>query len=92
MNDFDLFLIPYESAEKMQATKEALSKIKPKTSIGVLIGPEGGFSESEISLAKEKNTQIISLGKRILRTETASIATLSMLMLYAEMNLSGENK
>lgn len=88
MNDFDLFLIPYESAEKMQATKEALSKIKPKTSIGVLIGPEGGFSESEISLAKEKNTQIISLGKRILRTETASIATLSMLMLYAEMNLS----
>ena len=55
--------------------------------IGVFIGPEGGFTEKEISKATECNAKIISLGKRILRTETASITALSMLMLYAEMNL-----
>ena len=84
MNDFDLFLIPYESAEKMQATKEALSKIKPKTSIGVLIGPEGGFDEGEVQEAMEKGVEPVTLGKRILRTETAGFTILSWMMYQLE--------
>ena len=67
---------------------EALSLIKTGYKVGVIIGPEGGFSDKEIELAKQtSNAHIISLGKRILRTETAAITSLSMLMLHAEMNL-----
>ena len=85
--ELDLFLVPYENAEKMFTTKTALSKIKSGMKVGVFIGPEGGFDESEIEKLKEIGSEIISLGKRILRTETASITALSMLMLYSEMNL-----
>ena len=82
----DLFLIPYENEQGIFSTKNALSKIKKGNKVGVLIGPEGGFSQNEIDLAREVGTSI-SLGKRILRTETASITAISMLMLHAEMNL-----
>ncbi len=87
IRDLDLFIIPYENAKGMQATKETLQSIKSGMSVGVLIGPEGGFSENEIELAKTLNAKTVSLGKRILRTETAAITAVSMLMLYAEMNL-----
>ena len=87
IRDLDLFIIPYENAKGMQATKETLQAIKSGMSVGVLIGPEGGFSDNEIELAKSLNAKTVSLGKRILRTETAAITAVSMLMLYAEMNL-----
>ena len=87
IRDLDLFIIPYENAKGMQATKETLQSIKSGMSVGVLIGPEGGFSDNEIELAKALNAKTVSLGKRILRTETAAITAVSMLMLYAEMNL-----
>ena len=83
--DLDLFLIPYENEQGIKSTINALAKIKKGFKVGVLIGPEGGFSDAEIALAKTVG-QTISLGKRILRTETASITALSMLMLHAEMN------
>ena len=83
----DLFLVPYESESGMQSTKDALNLIKKDCSIGVFIGPEGGISPEEIEKAKEVGGKIISLGSRILRTETAAITTLSMLMLHAEMNI-----
>ncbi len=82
----NLLLIPYENEQGILSTKNALSKIKSGDKVGILIGPEGGFSQNEIDLAREVGLSI-SLGKRILRTETASITALSMLMLYAEMNL-----
>ncbi len=84
--ELDLFLIPYENEQGIKSTINALAKIKKDFKVGVLIGPEGGFSDGEIELAKTVG-ETISLGKRILRTETASITALSMLMLYAEMNL-----
>ncbi|MBO5067835.1 MAG: 16S rRNA (uracil(1498)-N(3))-methyltransferase [Clostridia bacterium] len=84
---YDLFIVPYESENGMQSTKDTLSKIKSGHKIGVLIGPEGGFSQKEITLAKEQGAKIVSLGKRILRTETAAMTALSMIMLYAEMKL-----
>lgn len=83
--DLDLFLIPYENEQGIKSTINALAKIKKGFKVGVLIGPEGGFSDNEIKFAKTVG-ETISLGKRILRTETASITTLSMLMLHAEMN------
>ena len=81
----DVRLLPYENAEGMEATRRALASIRPGNSVSVFIGPEGGFAEEEIALAKD-TMQIISLGKRILRTDTAGIAVLSMLMLKMEMH------
>ena len=83
--EMDLFLVPYENEEGMNATKNALEKIKNGCKIGILIGPEGGFSKKEIEMCKDFDAEIISLGKRILRTETAAITAVSMCMLYAEM-------
>ena len=83
----DLFFVPYENEEGMQSTKDALSLIKKGMNVSILIGPEGGFSENEIEQAVKAGAKLISLGKRILRTETAAILSAGMLMLHAEMEL-----
>lgn len=88
--ELDLLLVPYENKDGMTATKNALSKIKEGMSVGILIGPEGGFEESEVNSAIDIGGEVISLGKRILRTETAAITAVGMCMLHIEMN--GENK
>lgn len=83
--DLDLLIVPYENKDGMNATLSCLKEIKKDMKIGVLIGPEGGFDDSEVQKLKAlPNTRLISLGKRILRTETASITALSMIMLYSE--------
>jgi 16S rRNA (uracil1498-N3)-methyltransferase len=74
----------------MKATKDVLREIKSGMSVGIFIGSEGGYSEKEINYAKGNGGKIISLGKRILRTETAAITALPMCMLYAEMELSDD--
>lgn len=86
--DLDLLLVPYECAEGMTATKEALNQIKSGMSVGILIGPEGGFEQKEIEDAIAVNGKIISLGSRILRTETAAITSVAMCMLHSEMELN----
>lgn len=83
----DLFLVPYENAKGMASTTEALSNIKEDSTIGIMIGSEGGFEEKEIKKAIEVGGKTVSLGKRILRTETASITAMAMVMLYCEANL-----
>lgn len=83
----ELRLVPYENEEGMSATRAALTCLKGVESISVFIGPEGGFAKEEIDAVRE-GSQVISLGKRILRTDTAAISVLSMLMLELEM-LSG---
>lgn len=85
--DSDLILIPYENEKGMQATKDALNKIERGKTISVFIGPEGGFDEKEVEKIIELGGISISLGSRILRTETAAITTLGMLMLHIEMNV-----
>ncbi len=90
--ELDLLIVPYENEDGMKATKDALLKIKSGMSVGIMIGPEGGFDETEIEKAREMGAICVSLGKRILRTETAAVTAASMCMLYAEMNLSGEDK
>ena len=80
----ELALVPYENAMGMQNTRNIMSNLNNLKSVGVLIGPEGGFEESEIELAKENKIIPITLGNRILRTETAGLATLSMMVLHIE--------
>ena len=80
----DLFLLPYEDAQGFTHTKEVLASIKPGMSVSVLIGPEGGFAPSEIEAATEAGAKIITLGKRILRTETAGLVALSLIMAELE--------
>lgn len=88
---YDLILVPFESEKGMESTKNALNEIKAGMDIAVFIGPEGGFDDKEIEAAKEQGAKILSLGKRILRTETAAITAVSLLMLHTEMNLSEKN-
>lgn len=80
----DVRLIPYELARGMQETKEILAGIEPGQSVGIFIGPEGGFEEKEIEAAIEGGAKPITLGRRILRTETAGLAILSVLMFQLE--------
>ena len=82
--DFELGIIPYENFKDMKETKEVLSKVQKGIKIGIFIGPEGGFEEKEIEKTLLANAKVISLGKRILRTETAAITAVSMCMLEIE--------
>ena len=82
--ELDVRLIPYEKAEGMDAARKTIGNIHPGQSVGVFIGPEGGFEESEIEQAIEHNIMPISLGKRILRTETAGLTVLAILMYHLE--------
>lgn len=77
--DCDIGLIPYENEAGMQETRKLLGSIQKDAHAAVFIGPEGGFEEEEIRLAREKGMKTITLGKRILRTETAGMALLAML-------------
>jgi 16S rRNA (uracil1498-N3)-methyltransferase len=86
--DFDIMIIPYENCESMAATKEAINKIKPNQKVAIFIGPEGGFCESEIEYAIENKVIPVSLGKRILRTETAGLMILSVIMYKIEEQMS----
>ena len=82
--NMDILFIPYELAEDMSKTRELFSSIKPGNHIGFFIGPEGGFDKSEIQYALEAGVKPVTLGKRILRTETAGMAVLSILMYQLE--------
>lgn len=76
----DVTLVPYENERGMDATRQIMGQIKKGQSIGIVIGPEGGFAPEEIKLADDNDMHRISLGRRILRTETAGLATLAMLV------------
>lgn len=84
ISGFDKKLIPYECATGIKETKKQVESVKPGMNLAVLIGPEGGFEENEIEQAKQAGVCPITLGKRILRTETAGLCILSALMLELE--------
>ena len=81
---YDKKLIPYELAEGMEKTREIFAEIHPGDSVAVFIGPEGGFDEAEIEAAEKAGLLPITLGRRILRTETAGMTVLSVLMFQLE--------
>ena len=80
----DVRLIPYELSRGMEHTRELIKSIRPGQEIAVFIGPEGGFDEAEIELAEENGIEPVTLGKRILRTETAGFTIISWLMCHLE--------
>lgn len=81
---FDLKLIPYELATGMADTRKMFGQIAPGMQIGILIGPEGGFDTDEVADAAAAGFKPVTLGRRILRTETAGMAVLSILAFWLE--------
>lgn len=87
---YDIVLVPYENEEN-KSLKQELKKLKSKNlKIAIVIGPEGGFEQKEIEQLKQNGGQIVTLGKRILRTETVAIAMASIIM-YELADFGGEN-
>ena len=86
----DVKLVPYEMEETldgasgMAGTKKIIEGLRPGQSVAVFIGPEGGFEESEIQAAIDAGMKPITLGKRILRTETAGMTVMAWLMYQLE--------
>ena len=76
-SDMEIRLIPYELAQDMEHTRKILSNIRSGQRIALFIGPEGGFETDEIAKAKEAGFHAVTLGKRILRTETAGMTVLA---------------
>lgn len=83
-SSLNIKLMPYENEKGIAYTKEILSHINSGEDVGVFIGPEGGFEEREVEEAKENGFIPVSLGKRILRTETAGLTAISLLMMQME--------
>lgn len=82
--DMEVKLIPYELAEGMEKTKEIIGGLPENVDIAIFIGPEGGFEEAEIVKATETGITPITLGKRILRTETAGFTVMAWIMYQLE--------
>lgn len=82
----DIMLLPYEmaDADAMDKTRAVFNGLKAGQKVSVFIGPEGGFDEGEIELAKKAGMEIITLGKRILRTETAGMMVMSFIVFASE--------
>ena len=76
----DMSIIPYENAEGMEYSRSVIKDIKGKKTLGIFIGPEGGFAQEEVDAAVKVGAKCISLGGTVLRTETAGLAALSIIM------------
>lgn len=82
--DMDVKLIPYELAKDFDRTREVIGSIGKGKRVALFIGPEGGFEEEEVTCAEAEGFIPITLGKRILRTETAAMVVLSWLLYILE--------
>jgi len=80
----DVRLLPYELQEADGSTRDVMDGIREGSAVSIFIGPEGGFDPAEVELAREAGIRPISLGKRILRTETAALVALSFLIYHFE--------
>lgn len=79
----DVRLLPYENERGMEHTRQVIGSLKREGSLGVFIGPEGGFDKKEIAAVRQ-DVELLSLGNRILRTETAGMTMLSILLYHLE--------
>ena len=82
--ELDICLVPYENEKDMTHTREIIESIKNESKVGIFIGPEGGFEEDEIESAIALGMETITLGKRILRTETAGMAIMAVIAYMME--------
>lgn len=83
-DNLDMTIIPYEEAKGIDYSKEVIKSIYGNKSLGIFIGAEGGFANEEVELARSHGAKCITLGNRILRTETAGLAILSIIMFELE--------
>lgn len=83
-NKYDLVLVAYEDESKT-VIKQALREYKDVSKIAIIVGPEGGISQDEVNKIISSGAKAVSLGKQILRTETASVSMISMIMYEYEM-------
>ena len=88
MHEYDIVILAYEKEQKT-TLKEVLRSIKEKyqeeVKIGIIIGPEGGIDTKEVEMInKNNNVRTVTLGKRILRTETVALSVLSNIMYELE--------
>lgn len=86
IQNYDIILVAYEK-EKERTLKSELKKIKEynQKNIGIIIGPEGGLDEDDVKLLEESGAKVITLGNRILRTETVALNVLSNIMYELEI-------
>lgn len=80
----NVLIFPYEMAEGMDKTRSILDSVKENDTVAIFIGSEGGFDDEEVNYALENGFKVITLGKRILRTETAGMCLMSVLMYRLE--------
>lgn len=80
----DVNIVPYENQKGIEETRRVVGNIKRGQSVGIFIGPEGGFDDKEIEEVLSKSFIPLTLGRRILRTETAGMAMMSILMYNLE--------
>lgn len=90
--ELDAILVPYENERGIGKTRGILEGLVRHgvRSVGIFIGPEGGFDEAEVRQAMDAGASCITLGRRILRTETAGLAALSLLMFLFEGLAGGD--
>ena len=84
IKDFDAFYVAYENKDGLTLVGDLLKNKSSLKKVAIMIGAEGGFSTDEINLLEENGAKIVSLGNRILRTETASIVTAGVIMQILE--------
>ena len=84
LKNYDLVILAYENEENI-TIKTVLKENKNAKNIAVIVGPEGGLSADEVLILKDEGAKVVSLGSRILRTETAPIAALSMILYEYEL-------
>ena len=92
MSDYDLVLLPWEAAvpEPLAARLPAL--LQGVRRVLIAIGPEGGFSHAEAEAARAAGAELVSLGSRILRTETAALVAVSILWYEIDRRLEGDRQ
>lgn len=95
INSLDLLIVPYENANNF-GIKTLINELRKENNIdnieniGIFVGPEGGIEEDEIERLKDKGAYIVTLGKRILRTETAGFVATSLIQ-YELSDLGGND-
>lgn len=87
IKEYDLVLLAFENEDKNSFKNELLKikDLKEELKIAVIVGPEGGIEDREVQILKESGAKVVTLGKRILRTETAALAMASIIMYELEM-------
>lgn len=87
--EYDIVLLAYEN-EEINTLKSELKKLKNSNlKIGIIIGPEGGIEQEEVEMLKQNGAKVITLGKRILRTETVALILIGIIM-YELENFGGK--